>query len=168
MGPPAPAKVPVHLWRLGRLRYEPALRVQQGLARRLKEAAAEDRRTGRRKRTDDNGASSQNSRHVLLSVEHDPVYTTGIRTGAYSPGEEGRLRALGAEFVRADRGGLITFHGPGQLVAYPVLDLAQFVPAASARKALLGGWGWVRDEKCMMELFLWYPSLLIAIFLKQA
>ncbi len=66
------------------------------------------------------------------------MYTTGIRTESYSSDEERRLRSLGADFVRADRGGLITFHGPGQLVAYPVLDLREFVPEAAAKKALLG------------------------------
>lgn len=40
--------------------------------------------------------------------------------------EEQRLKSLGAEFRRVNRGGLITFHGPGQLVAYPILNLKHF------------------------------------------
>ncbi len=44
----------------------------------------------------------------------------------YSLAEEERLSSLGADFVRSDRGGLITFHGPGQLIAYPVLNLNNF------------------------------------------
>ena len=40
--------------------------------------------------------------------------------------EEQRLKKLGAEFYRTNRGGLITFHGPGQLVAYPILNLHHF------------------------------------------
>ncbi|XP_072256918.1 octanoyl-[acyl-carrier-protein]:protein N-octanoyltransferase LIPT2, mitochondrial-like [Pyxicephalus adspersus] len=59
----------------------------------------------------------------LLLLEHRPVYTVGIRQSRYTGEEEARLRALGADFQRTDRGGLITFHGPGQLVCYPVLSL---------------------------------------------
>jgi len=76
--------------------------------------------------------------HTLLLLEHPPVYTTGIRTGEYSEEEEHRLIDLGADFVRTNRGGLITFHGPGQLVVYPILNLKEFAPEVAARKALLG------------------------------
>lgn len=55
-----------------------------------------------------------------------PVYTIGIRKSGYSDEEEKRLKALGAEFYRTNRGGLITFHGPGQLVAYPIIDLTMY------------------------------------------
>ncbi|MDE7123305.1 MAG: lipoyl(octanoyl) transferase LipB [Alistipes sp.] len=60
----------------------------------------------------------------LLLVEHDPVYTLGKSGRAENllVGRE-RLEALGATFFRIDRGGDITFHGPGQLVCYPILDL---------------------------------------------
>jgi lipoate-protein ligase B len=57
----------------------------------------------------------------LLLLEHPPVYTTGRRNA------EANLRLpaemLGAPLVVSDRGGDITFHGPGQLVAYPIVDL---------------------------------------------
>ena len=64
--------------------------------------------------------------NMLLLVEHDPVYTVGIRDKDYSRKTEMELKEKGAEFYRTNRGGLITFHGPGQLVAYPVLNLKQF------------------------------------------
>ncbi|CAG0916547.1 unnamed protein product [Notodromas monacha] len=65
-------------------------------------------------------------RDCLLVCEHEPVYTVGIRDKSYSEADEERLKRLGADFVRTDRGGLITFHGPGQLVVYPVLNLRNF------------------------------------------
>jgi lipoyl(octanoyl) transferase len=57
----------------------------------------------------------------LLLLEHPPVYTTG-RGGnqAFLP-----RHVAGAEVYRVDRGGDVTFHGPGQLVAYPILNLGQ-------------------------------------------
>lgn len=60
----------------------------------------------------------------LLLVEHFPVYTIG-RGGdeANLLATPARLRQLGAEFHRVDRGGDITFHGPGQIVAYPIVEL---------------------------------------------
>lgn len=58
---------------------------------------------------------------TLLLLEHPPVYTTG-RRGA---GSNLRLPedALGAPLIETDRGGDITFHGPGQLIAYAIIDL---------------------------------------------
>lgn len=64
--------------------------------------------------------------NVILLVEHNPVYTVGLRDKSYSKEDEKELRSKGAEFVRTNRGGLITFHGPGQLVAYPILNLKHF------------------------------------------
>nr|XP_015197178.1 PREDICTED: putative lipoyltransferase 2, mitochondrial isoform X2 [Lepisosteus oculatus] len=64
--------------------------------------------------------------NTLLLCEHPPVYTTGIRQGPYPAQEEWRLKGHGADFFRTDRGGLITFHGPGQLVCYPILHLGCF------------------------------------------
>jgi lipoyl(octanoyl) transferase len=61
----------------------------------------------------------------VLLLEHEPVYTIG-RGGdeANLLANPERMDALGAELVRIDRGGDITFHGPGQLVAYPIVELA--------------------------------------------
>lgn len=60
----------------------------------------------------------------IFTVEHPAVYTLGKHGRAENllVGEE-RLKAAGAEFFRTDRGGDITFHGEGQLVVYPILDL---------------------------------------------
>ena len=60
----------------------------------------------------------------LLLVEHPAVYTLGKSGHAENllVGEE-YLRSIGAEFYHLDRGGDITFHGPGQIVGYPILDL---------------------------------------------
>lgn len=61
---------------------------------------------------------------TLLLVEHPPVYTLG-KSGHAENLLVGRemLERLGAQFYHIDRGGDITFHGPGQLVVYPILDL---------------------------------------------
>lgn len=63
----------------------------------------------------------------LLFVEHTPVYTLG-KSGSEANMliDSIQLRAKHAEFIKVDRGGDITFHGPGQLVAYPIVDLEQF------------------------------------------
>jgi lipoyl(octanoyl) transferase len=61
---------------------------------------------------------------TLVLLEHPPVYTAGRRSDpAHVLWTEERIRALGAELHWVDRGGSVTFHGPGQLVGYPILDL---------------------------------------------
>ena len=61
---------------------------------------------------------------AVLLLEHPPVYTMGRQGQARHLGEGSEsLIAAGAEFLEVDRGGSVTFHGPGQLVAYPVFDL---------------------------------------------
>lgn len=88
---------------LGTVSYEPAWELQDELAQQRRERRIGDR---------------------LLLLEHFPVYTIG-RGGdaAHLLASPERLRALGAGFHRIDRGGDITFHGPGQLVAYPIVEL---------------------------------------------
>ena len=62
------------------------------------------------------------SHNYLLLLEHDPVYTLGARANLdnllVDPAE------VGAELINADRGGDITWHGPGQLVGYPIMNVA--------------------------------------------
>lgn len=98
---------------LGRVDYEPAWALQKQLQARLIAA----------KRQDPPVALP----HVLLFVEHPPVYTLG-KSGdaAHLLASEAELRANGATFHHIDRGGDITYHGPGQLVGYPLLDLDRF------------------------------------------
>jgi lipoyl(octanoyl) transferase len=72
-------------------------------------------------------AEPADTTHYLLVVEHPPVYTLG-KSGRIENvliGDE-RMREKGVQFFRTNRGGDITFHGPGQLVGYPILDLEKF------------------------------------------
>jgi lipoyl(octanoyl) transferase len=60
----------------------------------------------------------------LILLEHPPVYTLGRRSDpAHLRWTRGAIEATGAEVHEVDRGGSVTFHGPGQLVGYPILDL---------------------------------------------
>ncbi len=61
---------------------------------------------------------------TLLLLEHPPVYTRGRRSGAEDlPLGEEFYRARGIDVVDTDRGGRITYHGPGQLVGYPIMAI---------------------------------------------
>src|SRR5918911_5112424 len=70
---------------------------------------------------------------VMLALEHWPVYTRGRRS---APGElpfgEAWYHAQGIDIVETDRGGKVTYHGPGQLVGYPIVridDVVEYVAA---------------------------------------
>jgi lipoyl(octanoyl) transferase len=64
---------------------------------------------------------------VLLLLEHPPVYTRGRRTEpAELPMGEDWYRAQGIDVCDSDRGGRVTYHGPGQLVGYPVMSLRPY------------------------------------------
>ena len=87
---------------LGRIDYLEAWRLQTAVATRVRAGDAER----------------------LLLLEHDPVYTIGRRgTTAHLLAAPNELRRVGASMYRVDRGGDITYHGPGQLVGYPVVRL---------------------------------------------
>lgn len=110
----------VRFRKLGRMAFAQAYQLQTRAARRLLEEVAGN-----------GGAVAGNT---VFVVEHDPVYTVGIRSKGYTSETEDTLRRLGADFVHTNRGGLITFHGPGQLVAYPVLYLGSFFRDKSMRR----------------------------------
>lgn len=90
--------------RLGQVSYRDALELQRALV--------EERRAGRIPDT-------------LLLLEHSHVVTIGVRKGgaANIVATPARLAELGVDVFETGRGGDVTYHGPGQLVAYPILDL---------------------------------------------
>lgn len=109
---------------LGQMAYKEAWDYQEQL---LQEAVTI--KAVLRKRADgvDDGSEPLDTRHYLLFVEHPPVYTLGksgdISNVLLSEEEMGRR---GIEFYKINRGGDITFHGPQQLVGYPIFDLEKF------------------------------------------
>ena len=102
-GPAAPRTIDVR--RLGRVEYEAAVDLQKQLV--------EARRTGAIGDT-------------LLLLEHPPVITLGVKTRGertHIVASEAALAAAGVAVFETGRGGDITYHGPGQLVGYPIFDL---------------------------------------------
>lgn len=77
---------------------------------------------------------------VLLLLEHPPVYTRGRRTG---PGDmtvtEQWCEDQGIDVVDVDRGGKVTYHGPGQLVGYPIMRTANVVEHVRAMERAMVG-----------------------------
>jgi lipoyl(octanoyl) transferase len=95
----------IHVLNLGRLAYNSALQVQKWFqAKHLTEKSSDQ---------------------ILLLVEHDPVYTLGLRE-SLDPEQVQKLSSFGAQVIKSDRGGLTTFHGHGQLVAYPIIHLTKW------------------------------------------
>ena len=106
---------------LRRMPYRQALALQRELQAEVMASAAADRPRG-----------------LLLLVEHDPpVITVSRRPGApaHVLADDDSLARLGVERCETDRGGDVTYHGPGQLVAYPIVDL---------RRLGLKIHGWIR------------------------
>lgn len=90
---------------LGRVEYRRALAMQEDLRARVQAGELAD---------------------VLLLLEHDPVYTLGRRSEAGDlPMGESWYLSQGIDVVRTDRGGKLTYHGPGQLVGYPVVHVTR-------------------------------------------
>jgi lipoyl(octanoyl) transferase len=97
---------------LGRTDYATALELQQTVVHLVK--------TGR-------------IGHTLLLLEHPPVITLGRNAGAENiVASRDFLAGQGIELFETDRGGDVTFHGPGQLVGYPIFDLRGFEPRIGA------------------------------------
>ena len=79
---------------------------------------------------------SSNHPDVLLLLQHRPTYTAGRRqtdSDLSLRDDRTRLQNIGADFVTASRGGQLTYHGPGQLIGYPLIDLSRFNPTMGAR-----------------------------------
>src|SRR5258707_12872519 len=102
----------IHIIYLGRVDYSTALDLQLTLVDMVKAG-----RIG----------------HTLLLLEHPPVITLGRNAGmANIVAPKHFLESKGIELVETDRGGEVTFHGPGQLVGYPIFDLRAFTPRVGA------------------------------------
>lgn len=112
---------------LGNMPYKQAWDYQESLLKKNLEVKAALRVAADRQQaltTDDSRLTTQ---HYLLFVEHPPVYTLG-KSGDVSNiliSEEERI-AKGIEYYPTNRGGDITFHGPQQIVGYPIFDLEKF------------------------------------------
>src|SRR5690242_12528887 len=91
---------------LGRIRYADALEVQENLVRQRKDGVGQD---------------------TLLFAEHPHVVTMG-RNGKIQHilASDDVLARTGIEFYETNRGGDVTYHGPGQVVGYPILDLREW------------------------------------------
>ena len=75
---------------------------------------------------------------TLVLLEHEPVFTIG-RSGqpAHWGGDENSLQAAGYPVYHVERGGSVTYHGPGQIVGYPILRLNHFSPGPKGYMRLL-------------------------------
>jgi len=103
---------------LGLMRYQTAWDYQTSVHRQLVENKLKNKHLP---------PQSYPQEHQLLFVEHPPVYTLG-KSGSMKNLllSEAELIERGLEFFPINRGGDITFHGPGQIVGYPILDLECF------------------------------------------
>jgi lipoyl(octanoyl) transferase len=103
---------------LGRVPYVDAWRLQEAVATRLRAGGPER----------------------LLQLEHEPVYTIGRRgTTEHLLVGHDVLRRAGATVYRVDRGGDITYHGPGQLVGYPITHIGDGGDLVAYVRAIEGG-----------------------------
>ncbi|MCC6575239.1 MAG: lipoyl(octanoyl) transferase LipB [Planctomycetes bacterium] len=109
--------------RLGRARYQPVWEMQRRIQAEIIAAHEEGRDVVDR----------------LILVEHEPVFTYGKRAKPANLGAGVEsLRALGADVFEVERGGDVTYHGPGQLVAYPVAYLGNLSCGKDLHKYMRG------------------------------
>jgi len=128
---------------LGQVEYQAAVTLQEELRARVRSGEIGD---------------------VLLLLEHPPVYTRGRRSDdSEIPMGEEWYRARGVDVVQTNRGGKLTYHGPGQLVGYPIMRIVDVIvylrTMEDAISAALAGNGvsggpregltgvWVQDRK---------------------
>lgn len=109
---------PVIFKDLGLVEYKIAWELQESLLQENLQAKSDARA---------NPSALPATRHYFLLCEHPPVYTlgkSGLMEHVLMP--EDKMQEEGIGFFRTNRGGDITFHGPGQIVGYPILDLEKF------------------------------------------
>ncbi|GAA5797189.1 lipoyl transferase-like protein [Helicostylum pulchrum] len=98
----------------GLIKYDTALALQSALV-------------ARRHQITQGTLTTSTPADIICFLQHPPTFTAGRRIrGKTELEEEERLRKLGAEYFETMRGGQITFHGPGQLIAYPILDIRDY------------------------------------------
>lgn len=98
----------------GLVKYETALQLQSHLV-------------SRRHQITQKTLETSEPADLICFLEHPPTFTAGRRLrGKSELEEEQRLRHLGADYYETMRGGQITYHGPGQLIAYPILDIRDY------------------------------------------
>ncbi|SIS56258.1 lipoyl(octanoyl) transferase [Kaistella chaponensis] len=109
----------LHFQELGLMDYEPAFEFQEKLMKEIIDLKLENRT-----RTDDDQKQTPN---YLLFVEHPHVYTIGKSGDEHNMlANAKKLEEINATFVKTNRGGDITYHGFGQIVGYPILDLDNY------------------------------------------
>jgi len=106
---------------LGKRSFADALRTQEVIRQRVIAQAASAQPV--QSQTEQHDYYQGEPSDFLLLVEHWPAFTAGLRDKAFTDKDMDRLKSLGADVHRTNRGGLATFHGPGQLVAYPIINL---------------------------------------------
>ncbi|KAI8084700.1 mitochondrial putative lipoyltransferase 2 [Halteromyces radiatus] len=98
--------------------YDIGLKLQQSLVQRRHELTHQ-------LKTGNSSLDKNTPLDIVLFLQHTPTFTAGRRIRGDIQ-EEQRLKASGADYVETMRGGQVTFHGPGQLVAYPILDIRDY------------------------------------------